>query len=621
MATDTTNSTSTNLGLNMFLSAFGRQPESQDEIDFINEYTAGTQTNTTTDTSGGINFPTTALDSQVNQVGQARQDFSTPNVFLSFLKAGLNAKLQPQEEQLGTSPLYEAAGLTGMPTLMQSLGARQDQLVRSGADLAKVLQTSSGIYGDYYNLLDTQYKELTTKQSALIEQQWAVEKDLRDFNQSLYMLQRQEELARESADIQAKLDVWKNQQTTATGLAADKELFSYEQNIKNETTAWENALEKETYAYKSNVDTTEYANKASIDANIETQLSSYKEQLKQNTNLQEAEIDKELAAYKNLLDQQSYAYKSGVDTTEYANRAEIDSQVAAYRAALDAQTPNTQIITANGTVQLVDKNTGKVIQDFGSAYKTNTSGTTTTPKTTGTSTTKQSIPTTTPKTKSELQPGVAYKFPDSNKVYQWTGTEFKHIPDEETFKQIYGGLPEENTNYQTLSGSLNTFMNESTVNAAGTNENSNATTATATATKNGWIIENGKATKVNESFPSGGVPEKKLEVSVPQENTVFRTGDTSPIYVMKNGQIYTLSPEDVLGTRQQKNAQGGIDTIANWSGSNTGEAWKNYVKAALAKLGLSESDIANFNSADLVSVFGSNWSKASVEEIKKLLNS
>ncbi len=135
---------SSNLGLNMFLSAFGRQPESQQEVDFINNYnTSTTNPTTTSDPTSAINYPATAVDDKLNQVSQARQDFSTPNVFLSFLKTGLNAKLQPQEEQLGTSPLFEQAGLTGMPTLMDSLNARQNQIIKQDNDYAVFFEPPS----------------------------------------------------------------------------------------------------------------------------------------------------------------------------------------------------------------------------------------------------------------------------------------------------------------------------------------------------------------------------------------------------------------------------------------------------------------------------------------------
>lgn len=58
----------------------------------------------------------------------------------------------------------------------------------------------------------------------------------------------------------------------------------------------------------------------------------------------------------------------------------------------------------------------------------------------------------------QLEEGKAYKFPNSPKIYQYVNGQFVHIPNEEVFRQIYGGLPEEGVNYTTLPGTIEDYI-------------------------------------------------------------------------------------------------------------------------------------------------------------------
>jgi len=92
----------------------------------------------------------------------------------------------------------------------------------------------------------------------------------------------------------------------------------------------------------------------------------------------------------------------------------------------------------------------------------------------------------------------------------------------------------------------------------------------------------------------------EIMANLPKEGEYFRTGDTSPIQQIKNGQIVTIKPEDILGTQQVRNAQGGIDTLPNWgAAANTGGEWQNYYNAVNSQLGVNYGNLSFYNPGDI----------------------
>ncbi|MCK9370367.1 hypothetical protein M0R04_10705 [Candidatus Dojkabacteria bacterium] len=63
---------------------------------------------------------------------------------------------------------------------------------------------------------------------------------------------------------------------------------------------------------------------------------------------------------------------------------------------------------------------------------------------------------------SGLQEGKAYKFPNDPKVYRVENGQLVHIPDEQTFRGMYGGLPELGTNVTELQGTIADYQSGGT---------------------------------------------------------------------------------------------------------------------------------------------------------------
>ena len=176
-------------GESAFQEATGGPPTSQDDQKAI-------------ETFDQLSMPETALDSQVDQARSAYQQASRPNTFLAYLKSALGQKLKPGEEKLGMSGLLDKAGLptTGaaaFPILSQGITMRQNELIKSGADLAKVLETSKGIVQDQALILKDNLDALTTKQNFLIEQQFGLEKEKRQYDEKVKLLRMQTDLEKE----------------------------------------------------------------------------------------------------------------------------------------------------------------------------------------------------------------------------------------------------------------------------------------------------------------------------------------------------------------------------------------------------------------------------------------
>ena len=113
----------------------------------------------------------------------------------------------------------------------------------------------------------------------------------------------------------------------------------------------------------------------------------------------------------------------------------------------------------------------------------------------------------------------------------------------------------------------------------------------------------------------GNVAAQNIEMNVPEEGEYFRTGETSPIQQIKNGQIVSIKPEDILGTQQVRSAQGVMETLPNWGpAANTGGEWQNYYNAVASKLGVNYSNLPYYNPGDIsqayknpqVSIAGTN---------------
>jgi hypothetical protein len=322
-----------NQGLQIFQEAYGRAPESDSEMAVVQNY----NTKMTQSAAGYQQYPTapaarpaTVYDTAVNNAYETQQSFAQPNAFLQTIKAGLSAKLQPQEENLGTSQLFEKAGLTGYSTLAQSMAARTNQLIKSGTDLAKALQSSAGVYTDYYNLLNDNYKTLLSQQEDAVKRQYEVEDQIRDFNNKLYLVQRQEELDRETEQIKSQLSVWESGQKAS---------------ISQSTTAWENALSQQTYAYKSGVDIAEEEAKTNIGlqeysakAEIDAGLATLKEQLKRETTLSDAQINIQVKEVEAKL-------KQNEDLTQ----AQLDVYVAESKEAIKKNTAMPSVPTTTQT--------------------------------------------------------------------------------------------------------------------------------------------------------------------------------------------------------------------------------------------------------------------------------
>lgn len=147
-----------------------------------------------------------AVQQPMQQAGQQMLQYSQPNTFLSALKGALMLKTQPQNEQIGQSALFNQAGLTGMASLQQSLGARSAQLGNNIKNLTNLLNTSSGIYQDQYNTALTQYQLYKDEYDKLITRMQSIDDNTKAFDRQIQLLQKQQDLEKEMLNYKSDLE-------------------------------------------------------------------------------------------------------------------------------------------------------------------------------------------------------------------------------------------------------------------------------------------------------------------------------------------------------------------------------------------------------------------------------
>jgi len=175
-----------NKGLQVFTSIMGHGPQSDTELATIDAFN-----------QNQLQQNTTPLDAEVQRRKQTSENFSDPTAFLALLKTGLRLKLKPEEEEIGQSKLFKKAGLGGFPTLLQSLGARHDQIIRSGADLAALLDSAGARATSFADQARQNYEDILSEQTSIIERQQKLEDNFRNRVDADRLMRKEIELDKE----------------------------------------------------------------------------------------------------------------------------------------------------------------------------------------------------------------------------------------------------------------------------------------------------------------------------------------------------------------------------------------------------------------------------------------
>ena len=185
-------------GVEKFQKATGRLPQSDTDMEVIKEYADKKK-------NPSLAAPTTPLDPQVEKARSDLYGLSAPNQFIGTLKTYLRMSAKPEDEKLGTSPTFEKAGLTGFASLADSLSARHNSIIRSGEDIAALLNSASGIYKDAFNMAALKYQDLAGRQKALLDAQATIDEEQRTIDNQVRLYRKKKEVDDEFAAAKPEL--------------------------------------------------------------------------------------------------------------------------------------------------------------------------------------------------------------------------------------------------------------------------------------------------------------------------------------------------------------------------------------------------------------------------------
>ena len=131
-----------------------------------------------------------------NQMSQIRQN--APNAMLA-LEDALRTKTDVGNQKMGTSELYEKAGLKGMPVLSQSLQEQGRLMSQRYGSFVNALSRVGQYQANQYKGLSDTYKTLNDEYNTQVEQMNKTLDQIQEYNQGLEIAERQMQMQKDLA--------------------------------------------------------------------------------------------------------------------------------------------------------------------------------------------------------------------------------------------------------------------------------------------------------------------------------------------------------------------------------------------------------------------------------------
>jgi hypothetical protein len=185
---------------------------------------------TLSQTVAGSNLP--KLSQNVETAYQDVQKMSQPNQALSILQDAIRAKSGMADQGIGTSPLFDKLGLTGMGALNASLATQNTAMQNDFSNFSNIVSKMSGTYRDMANTALQNYKFSYDAWKDEADRLQGIQDKIQAHKDALDTLQAQNDAA-------IKLENYKNLYgRSATEVAAGQ---SAGLQLNTKTGAWEQA--------------------------------------------------------------------------------------------------------------------------------------------------------------------------------------------------------------------------------------------------------------------------------------------------------------------------------------------------------------------------------------------
>ena len=128
------------------------------------------------------------LQGKVEQTSEQYDELSKPNSALRILQEAIRAKSGTAQIPLGESEIFKQAGVGGMGALSASLNARSTEIKTNFANFSNIIGQMSGTYKEMAGNALTKYQIATDNYNRERDYLEALDKDMRDHEQSIELL-------------------------------------------------------------------------------------------------------------------------------------------------------------------------------------------------------------------------------------------------------------------------------------------------------------------------------------------------------------------------------------------------------------------------------------------------
>ncbi len=126
---------------------------------------------------------------------------SSPNSALNILQEAIKAKTQSANASIGTSKIFDAAGVGGYGALSQSLSARGNEIATNATDFHNVINQMSGTYRDMAQTALERYQMAQNAYDKETSRIQSIQDDLRNNEQAIKLAKLQHDLSADLARV------------------------------------------------------------------------------------------------------------------------------------------------------------------------------------------------------------------------------------------------------------------------------------------------------------------------------------------------------------------------------------------------------------------------------------